>query len=163
LVIVQFVESMGGIRAVQTFRRERRNQEIFERVNNDYRAANTVAFQLIAKFSPAIKVIGNITIAVVLTFGGYLVLNGHAEIGVLALGVSLARHGHADIGVLAAFLLSLGRFFEPMQDLSMFYNTLQSASAALEKLAGVLSEKPAVPEPVAPVAVPERRGEITFT
>jgi ABC-type multidrug transport system fused ATPase/permease subunit len=146
LVIVQFVESMGGIRAVQTFRRERRNQEIFERVNNDYKAANTVAFQLIAKFSPAIKVIGNITIAVVLTFGGYLVLGGHAE-----------------IGVLAAFLLYLRRFFEPMQDLSMFYNTLQSASAALEKLAGVLSEKPAVPEPVEPVAVPEPRGEITFT
>ncbi|HEY7174987.1 MAG TPA: ABC transporter ATP-binding protein, partial [Micromonosporaceae bacterium] len=146
LVIVQFVESMGGIRAVQTFRRERRNQEIFERVNNDYRAANTVAFNLIAKFSPAIKVIGNVTVAVVLTFGGYLVLNGHAE-----------------IGVLAAFLLYLRRFFEPMQDLSMFYNTLQSASAALEKLAGVLSEKPAVPEPETPVTVPARRGEITFT
>ena len=37
LVIVQFVESMGGMRAVQTFRRESRNQEIFERVNDDYR------------------------------------------------------------------------------------------------------------------------------
>src|SRR4029079_10814501 len=84
LVIVQFVESMGGIRAVQTFRRERRNQQIFERVNADYKAANTVAFNLIAKFSPAIKVIGNVTVAVVLTYGGYLVIHGQAEIGVLA-------------------------------------------------------------------------------
>jgi ABC-type multidrug transport system fused ATPase/permease subunit len=146
LVIVQFVESMGGIRAVQTFRRERRNQEIFERVNEDYRGANTVAMQLIAKYSPAIKVIGNVTIAVVLTYGGYLVINGHAE-----------------VGVLAAFLLYLRRFFEPMQDLSMFYNTLQSASAALEKLSGVLSEPPAVPEPTTPVALAASRGEITFT
>ena len=40
LVIVHFVESLGGIRAVQAFRREPRNQEIFEELNDDYRAAN---------------------------------------------------------------------------------------------------------------------------
>ncbi len=145
LVIVQFVESMGGIRAVQTFRREGRNQEIFESVNEDYRLANTKAFRLIAIFSPMIKVIGNVTIAVVLTYGGYRAL-----------------HGETDIGVLAAFLLYLRRFFEPMQDLSMFYNSLQSASAALEKLAGVLSEKPAVPEPIEPTPMPASTGEIKF-
>jgi ATP-binding cassette, subfamily B, bacterial len=145
LVIVQFVESMGGIRAVQTFRRERRNQEIFEAVNADYKAANTRAFQLIAIFSPMIKVIGNVTIAVVLTYGGYLAL-----------------HHQTQIGVLAAFLLYLRRFFDPMQDLSMFYNSLQSASAALEKLAGVLDEKPAVPEPANPTAMPASTGKIDF-
>jgi ATP-binding cassette, subfamily B, bacterial len=145
LVIVQFVESMGGIRAVQTFRREARNQEIFEGVNADYQKANTKAFQLIAIFSPVIKVIGNVTIAVVLTYGGYRAL-----------------HGQTEVGVLAAFLLYLRRFFEPMQDLSMFYNSLQSASAALEKLAGVLSEKPAVPEPLTPTPMPHSVGEISF-
>jgi len=145
LVIVQFVESMGGIRAVQTFRREPRNQEIFESVNADYKAANTRAFQLIAIFSPMIKVIGNVTVAVVLTYGGYLAL-----------------HHQTQVGVLAAFLLYLRRFFDPMQDLSMFYNSLQSASAALEKLAGVLDEKPAVPEPTAPRALAASTGEIAF-
>ncbi len=145
LVIVQFVESMGGIRAVQTFRREGRNQEIFEAVNGDYQRANTKAFQLIAVFSPMIKVIGNVTIAVVLTYGGYRAL-----------------HGETEVGVLAAFLLYLRRFFEPMQDLSMFYNSLQSASAALEKLAGVLSEKPAVPEPVTPTPMRASAGDISF-
>jgi ATP-binding cassette, subfamily B, bacterial len=145
LVIVQFVESMGGIRAVATFRREHRNQQIFDRVNDDYRTANTRAFLLIAFFSPLIKVIGNVTIAVVLTYGGYLVL-----------------HGRADVGVLAAFLLYLRRFFEPMQDLSMFYNTLQSASAATEKLAGVLAEEPAVPEPLRPRTISDGRGRIEF-
>ncbi|HEY2796224.1 MAG TPA: ABC transporter ATP-binding protein, partial [Micromonosporaceae bacterium] len=146
LVIVQFVESMGGMRAVQTFRRERRNQEIFEAVNGDYKKANTVAFQLIAVFSPTIKVIGNVTIAVVLTYGGYRVL-----------------HGHTEIGVLAAFLLYLRRFFEPMQDLSMFYNSLQSATAALEKLAGVLAEPASVPEPDEPVALPAAiKGDLRF-
>jgi ABC-type multidrug transport system fused ATPase/permease subunit len=145
LVIVQFVESMGGMRAVQTFRREPRNQEIFHGVNTDYRDANAQAMRAIAVFSPGIKIIGNLTIATVLTFGGYLVIGGHAE-----------------VGVLAAFLLYLRRFFEPMQDLSMFYNSLQSATAALEKLAGVMAEAPSVPEPTDPVPLPAARGEVRF-
>jgi ATP-binding cassette subfamily B protein len=154
LVIVHFVESMGGMRAVQAFRREPRNQEIFEAVNNDYRAANLTAFRLIAKFSPGIKVIGNVTIAVVLTYGGYRALGG-AEAGAL------------DVGVLAAFLLYLRRFFEPMQELSQFYNALQSATAALEKLSGVLQERPDVPEPDRPVLLTgsgeaRARGEVRF-
>ncbi|MGN9913250.1 ABC transporter ATP-binding protein [Phytohabitans sp. LJ34] len=141
LVIVHFVESLGGIRAVQAFRREPRNQQIFEDLNDDYRRANLHAFRLIAVYSPGIKVIGNIAIAVVLTYGGWQVMQGHTE-----------------IGVLAAFLLYLRRFFEPMQELSQFYNALQSATAALEKLAGVLDEKPSVPAPAKPVALPADAG-----
>ncbi|BCB79898.1 ABC transporter ATP-binding protein [Phytohabitans flavus] len=146
LVIVHFVESLGGIRAVQAFRREPRNQQIFEDLNDDYRQANLHAFRLIAIYSPGIKVIGNIAIAVVLTYGGWQVM-----------------HGHTEIGVLAAFLLYLRRFFEPMQELSQFYNVLQSATAALEKLAGVLDEKPAVPEPATAAALPAGGGgALTF-
>ena len=63
LVIVHFVESMGGIRAVQAFRREPRNQEIFDDVNDQYRRANLVAFRLVAWFMPGIRLIGNVTIA----------------------------------------------------------------------------------------------------
>jgi ABC-type multidrug transport system fused ATPase/permease subunit len=145
LVIVHFVESLGGIRAVQAFRREPRNQEIFQVVNDNYRAANLVAFRLIAKFSPGIKVIGNITIAVVLTYGAYRALDGRME-----------------VGVLAAFLLYLRRFFEPMQELSQFYNALQSATAALEKLSGVLQEAPGVPEPQHPNPLSNARGRVSF-
>jgi ATP-binding cassette subfamily B protein len=141
LVIVHFVESLGGIRAVQAFRREPRNQEIFEAVNDDYRRANLTAWRLIATYSPGIKVIGNVTIAVVLTYGGYRVLEGNAE-----------------IGVLAAFLLYLRRFFEPMQELSQFYNSLQSATAALEKLSGVLDERPALAEPERPTPLARDGG-----
>ncbi|GAB3504278.1 ABC transporter ATP-binding protein [Phytohabitans suffuscus] len=146
LVIVHFVESLGGIRAVQAFRREPRNQQIFEDLNDDYRRANLHAFRLIAIYSPGIKVIGNIAIAAVLTYGGWQVM-----------------HGHTEIGVLAAFLLYLRRFFEPMQELSQFYNALQSATAALEKLAGVLDEKPAVPEPSTAVALPAGGGALSFS
>jgi ABC-type multidrug transport system fused ATPase/permease subunit len=143
LVIVHFVESLGGIRAVQAFRREDRNQEIFEELNLDYRRANERAFKLVAIFAPGIKLIGNITIAVVLVYGGYRVMDGAIE-----------------IGILAAFLLYLRRFFEPMQELSMFYNSLQSATAALEKLSGVLEETPTVAEPLNPVPLPQARGQL---
>ena len=145
LVIVHFVESMGGIRAVQAFRREPRNQEIFDDVNEQYRAANLVAFRLVAWFMPGIRLIGNVTIAVVLLYGGYL-----------------AFHGEVTVGVLAAFLLYLRQFFEPMQEISQFYNTFQSASAALEKLSGVLEEEPGVAEPKDPVPLPDPQGALTF-
>jgi len=66
--------------------------------------------------------------------------------------------------VLAAFLIYLRRFFEPMQELSQFYNALQSATAALEKLSGVLQEAPGVPEPSVPRPPAARpyRGEVAF-
>jgi ABC-type multidrug transport system fused ATPase/permease subunit len=143
LVIVHFVESLGGIRAVQAFRREGRNNEIFGALNADYRRANERAFKLVALFAPGIKVIGNVTIAIVMVYGASRVIGGDAQ-----------------VGVLAAFLLYLRRFFEPMQDLSMFYNSLQSATAALEKLSGVLEEPPAVPEPSRPTPLTEPRGRI---
>jgi ABC-type multidrug transport system fused ATPase/permease subunit len=47
-----------------------------------------------------------------------------------------------------------------MQEISQFYNTFQSASAALEKLSGVLEERPDVPEPPHPVAMATARGAV---
>ncbi|WBC12208.1 ABC transporter ATP-binding protein [Micromonospora sp. WMMA1947] len=147
LVIVHFVESLRGIRAVQAYRREDRNDRIFGAVNDDYRRSSLRAFRLIAIYSPGIRLIGNLTAAVVLGYGGWRVLGGGVE-----------------VGVLAAFLLYLRRFFEPMEELSQFYNSLQSATAALEKLAGVLDEHPAVPEPARPLPLPggPPRGAIVF-
>ncbi|WP_091458516.1 ABC transporter ATP-binding protein [Micromonospora inyonensis] len=147
LVIIHLVESLRGIRAVQAYRREARNQRIFEAVNDDYRRSSVHAFQLIAVYSPGIKLVGNVTVAGVLTYGGWRVLGGRL-----------------DLGVLAAFLLYLRRFFEPMQELSQFYNALQSATAGLEKLAGVLDERPEVAEPTRPEPLPAGgvRGAVRF-
>ncbi len=143
VVIVHFVETIGGMRAVQAFRREGRNQDIFEAVDDDYRAANERAFRLVGMFMPGIKLIGNVTVAVVLIYGAHL-----------------AYHDEVTVGVLAAFLLYLRQFFEPMQEISQFYNTFQSASAALEKLSGVLEEEPSVPEPVSPTPLPAAAGDL---
>jgi ABC-type multidrug transport system fused ATPase/permease subunit len=145
LVIVQFVETMTGIKAVQAYRRGPRNQEIFDEVADRYRADNEQTFRQLAIFMPAVKLVGNLTTGVVLLYGGYRVL-----------------HGEMTIGTLAAFLLYLRMFFEPMQEISQFFNTFQSASSALEKLAGVLAQKPAIADPPVPVHPERVRGEIAF-
>jgi len=136
-VIVQFVETFGGIRAVQAFRREHRNEEIFGELNGDYAAASLRSSRLIAIYSPGITLVGNLAIGAVLLYGGLRVVDGDMK-----------------VGVLVTFLLYLQRFFEPLQDLSQFYNTFQSAAAALEKISGVLDEPPAVAEPRRPVPLP---------
>jgi len=145
LVIVQFVETMTGIKAVQAYRREPRNQEIFEEVADRYRDINEKTFKLLAVFMPGVKLVGNITTGVVLLYGGYRVL-----------------HGQMTIGTLAAFLLYLRMFFEPMQEISQFFNTFQSAASALEKLAGVLAEQPAITDPARPVTLTDVRGDVEF-
>ncbi|MFC3980218.1 ABC transporter ATP-binding protein [Streptosporangium jomthongense] len=145
LLIVHFVESMAGVRAVQAFRREPRNQEIFGRLNVDYRDANIRGMRLISIFAPVVKLIGNVTIAAILLYGGWLALGGHVT-----------------VGVLAAFLLYLRQFYEPMQEISQFYNAFQSAGAALEKLSGVLEERPDVAEPRDPVPLVRPRGGVRF-
>jgi ATP-binding cassette subfamily B protein len=137
LVIVHFTESLGGIRAVHAFRREPRNQAIFDDVNDRYRQANAWSVRLGAVYGPGLKLLGHVTIAVVMVYGAMRVLDGRIT-----------------VGVLAAFLLYLRRFFEPMQDLSQFYNVFQAAAAALEKLSGVLEEEPAVVEPKRPTRLP---------
>jgi ABC-type multidrug transport system fused ATPase/permease subunit len=146
LLIVQFVETFNGIRAVQAFRREPRNDAIFHSLNADYRDANRTVFDLHAIFIPGVTLIGNVATVIVLFVGGYRVAEG---------GLAL--------GVLTAFLLYLRSFYGPMEDVAMFYNSLQSATAALEKLALVLADKPAVPEPENPVPLPRpTAGEVRF-
>ena len=145
LLIVQFVETMTGVKAVQAYRREPRNQEIFDGLADRYRDINIHTMRLVAIFMPGVKLIGNLTTGVVLLYGGYL-----------------AMHGEMTIGVLTAFLLYLRMFFEPMQEITQFYNTFQSATSALEKLSVVLAEKPAIDDPAEPTPLHDVKGEVTF-
>jgi ABC-type multidrug transport system fused ATPase/permease subunit len=143
LVIVHFVESLGGIRAVHAFRREPRNQEIFDDVNDRYRAANVHSARLAGVYGPGVRGLGHLTTVVVLLYGGSRVVDGQMT-----------------LGVLAAYLLYLRRFFEPLQELSQFYNLFQAAAAGLEKISGILAEDPSVPEPERPVALLSPRGDV---
>lgn len=145
LVIVHFVESLGGIRAVQAFGREPRNQQIMQEVNAQYCDANVESIRLLSVLDPGLQFFGRISTAAVLLFGGYRVL-----------------HHEFNVGFLVSFVLYVRRFFDPMQVLTQVYNLLQAAGAALQNLGGVLDEEPSVPEPLVPV-VPERvDGRVAF-
>jgi ATP-binding cassette subfamily B protein len=144
-LIVQFTETMNGLRAVLTFRRESRNAAIFSKFNQENAQANGDGFIALGFFTPAVRLVGNLTLTLVMILGAVQVI-----------------HGSVEVGVLAAFLLYVRRMYDPLDELAMFYNSYQSASAALEKLSGLLEEVPAVPEPTKPVPMPHVEGHVTF-
>jgi ATP-binding cassette subfamily B protein len=144
-LIVQFVETMTGIRAVKAFRKEKRNEKEFAGLVEDYRDSNGKVIQLFGIFDPGLVLIGNVALAVVLLVGGFRVA-----------GESLA------IGVLLAAMLYTRQFFAPAEEMAMFYNSYQSATAALEKISGVLEETPSVPDPVKPVDLWRAKGHVVF-
>jgi len=145
-VIVQFVETMNGMRAVQAFRRESRNESIMEGLNSAYADANRTTLTVIARYMCILRLVGNVSLAAVLAYGAVRVAGGSLE-----------------LGVLAAFTLYLRRFYDPLDELAMFFNAYQSSSAALEKISGVLEEPLSVPEPLRPVPLPSPGlGEVRF-
>ena len=144
-LIVHFVETMTGIRAVKAFRKEKRNQEEYSELVEDYRFVNAKVIQLFGIYDPSLIVIGNVATAAVLLFGGLRVIEGDIGIGVLTAAILYAR-----------------RFFDPMEGLAMFYNAYQSANSSLEKISGVLEEQPTVPEPAKPVALKNPKGKLEF-
>lgn len=144
-LIVNFVENMTGIRAVQAFRREGRNNEIYGDLTEAYRANTARTMGLNGVYDPTLHLIGNITVAIALAIGGFRVLDGGME-----------------VGVLVASLLYTKRFFQPVTRMAMFYNSFQSAAAALEKISGLLEEVPSVRQDPEPVDLGHARGELRF-
>ena len=144
-LIVHFVETMTGIRAVKAFRKEKRNEATYGVLVEDYRHINARVIQLFGIYDPGLIVIGNITVAAILLSGGMRVLEGSLGIGVLTAAILYAR-----------------RFYDPMEDLAMFYNSYQSANSALEKISGVLEEQPSVPEAVGFKPLKDAKGLVRF-
>ncbi|MCC2033714.1 ABC transporter ATP-binding protein [Microbacterium allomyrinae] len=144
-LIVQFVETMAGNRAVQAFHRERHDIARHRELADDYRLTDQRAVGLIGVYNPGLVLIGNVTVAAVLAVDGYRVFAGELS-----------------VGVLIAALLYAKRFFAPVQEMAQFYNSLQSSVAALEKISGLLEEEPSVAAPARPVALPRASGRIDF-
>jgi ATP-binding cassette subfamily B protein len=144
-VIVKFVESMTGIRAVKAFRREERNDQEFGDLALSYRDVNIRSIRLFGTFEPGLMAVASIAIAMVVLWGGIRVSTG-------ALG----------LGFLLSAVLYVRNFFSPLQEVAFFLNSYQSAVAALEKVSGVLEEEPTVPDPKRPVDLWQARGHVRF-
>ncbi|HWC37097.1 MAG TPA: ABC transporter ATP-binding protein [Acidimicrobiales bacterium] len=110
-------ESLSGIRVVQAFAREESQNEVFVSHNRAQLDANLRAVRISARYFPVIELAGIGTMAIIVGVGGVLV---HAKF--------------ITVGTVAAFALYLTNLFEPMQQLSQLFNTVQQAGAALKKL-----------------------------
>jgi ATP-binding cassette, subfamily B, bacterial len=143
VVTVQLQESLAGVRAIQSFRRERASAGRLREANHAERAAHRRTIALASFFFPGIEFLGTAATVVVLGVGGQRVLAGDLE-----------------IGTLAAFLLYLRNLFDPVQQLSELYDSFQSATAGAERVGTVLAERPSVREAPDPVPLPDPRGDV---
>ncbi|WP_431774959.1 ABC transporter ATP-binding protein [Streptomyces cucumeris] len=141
-VIVAFTETMNGIRPVQAFRRERANDARFRELNDRHEQSNGDAILEMARYVVGSRLVANTAVAAIVLWGAYRVASG---------GLAL--------GVLAAAALYLRRLYDPIDRLGMFLNSYQSAAASLEKIAGLLAQRPSVPEPAEPLPLPPRPAE----
>jgi ATP-binding cassette subfamily B protein len=127
LVTATLAEDIAGMRVVQAFTRERAAFENFRTVAQRYRQANMQTVILNGIYFPIVDLLSSVALAVVLAYGGHLYFNGTLT-----------------LGTLFAFMLYVQNFFDPVQQLSQLYNTFLSATAALDKIIGVLDEPPEV-------------------
>jgi ATP-binding cassette subfamily B protein len=130
-------EGLSGVRVVQAFAQEGPLLERFHGTNEAQYEAHLRAERIASIYTPAIELSHAVVIAGILGMGGFLV---NAEL--------------ATIGVVSAFILYLQRVFEPIQQLSQFFNQIQASGAALKKLYALLDEGPDVEERPGAVDLP---------
>jgi ATP-binding cassette subfamily B protein len=145
LLTATLAEDIAGMRVVQAFTREEAANANFRAVALRYRESNMQTVVLNGLYFPFVDLLSTVALAVVLGYGGHLYF---------AHQISL--------GTLFAFMLYVQNFFDPVQQLSQLYNTFLSATAALDKIIGVLEQQPEVEDRPAAHALPVIEGHVRF-
>ncbi|MGF1537728.1 MAG: ABC transporter ATP-binding protein, partial [Elainellaceae cyanobacterium] len=138
-------EDIGSVREAQAFNRTQLNIEEFDSLNAANRRANVQAVAVTAAFLPSIDFLNTLAIAGVMTYGGYLAVNGVMT-----------------VGTVTAFLLYVQQFFRPIQILSQFYTQAQSALAGLDRIFALLDEPATLKDAPDADEMPPIRGEVRF-
>jgi ATP-binding cassette subfamily B protein len=138
-------ETLSGIRVVRTFGQEPMHLRRFTQLNERNRDANMTTVNLNAAYFPSVELMSALATVGILLFGGFQVLNGHVE-----------------IGVLVGFIAALNGFFDPINQLSQVYTTYQSGMAALDKIFELLDTEPDLVDAPGAYDLPPIRGEIRF-
>jgi ATP-binding cassette subfamily B protein len=143
-------ETVTGMKVVQLFTREARNQREFEAMNAEHRDAWINSIRYDAALFAAVEIAGGISVAVIVGYGA----------------------GFATAGTLYVFIDWMRRFFMPLRDLSAKYSVMQSAMASTERIFQLFDTDPAIrdqqSEPgerkAAPVVAARQasRGEVVF-
>ena len=144
-VVGDLAEDLSGMRVIQAFAQEKASQERFDKVNVENRNAYINAMSLSFVFLPTIEFLGMLATGIVLWFGGRFVI---AE--------------EVTLGVMVAFLSYVTRFFNPIQELSRMYTTLQSAMAGGEQVLRLLDTPIDVADRENALELEKVEGEIEF-
>jgi ATP-binding cassette subfamily B protein len=130
-------EGLSGVRVIQAYGRESEQVRRFTSTSRDLYDAHMDSVRISAWYLPVIEFSGVFTTAMAVGVGGWLVANGTVTIGTVTF-----------------FLLTLSNLFEPVQQLSQLFNTVQSAGAGLNKLFELLDTPADVPERAGAVELP---------
>jgi ABC-type multidrug transport system fused ATPase/permease subunit len=145
-VVGDLAEDLSGMRVIQAFAQEDLSHERFEEANRANRDANLSAMSLSFIFLPAVEFLGMLATGIVLWFGG------------------LAVAGDAlTLGVVVAFLAYVSRFFQPIQELSQLYSTMQSAMAGGERVLDLLDTEPEVIDQPEAIEIPPVAGHVELS
>jgi ATP-binding cassette subfamily B multidrug efflux pump len=142
-VVGDLAEAIGGMRVIQAFAREEAARRRFREVNRANRDANIEATSLSFVYMPVMDLLAAVATAVVLWFGGRAVVGGSLT-----------------LGTVVAFLSYVTRFFQPVQELSQLYATLQAAMAGGERVLELLDTEPSVRDEIGAREMPPIRGAI---
>jgi ABC-type multidrug transport system fused ATPase/permease subunit len=147
LVTATLAEDIAGMRMVQAFTREERATENFRSVAREYRDSNMETVMLNGFYFPFVSLLATLCLAIVLAYGGHRYFE-HPSV--------------AALGTLLAFMLLVNNFFDPIQQLSQLYSTFLSATAALDKIIGVLDEAPDVVDHPGALPLAHIAGHVRF-
>ena len=142
-LLADLQESLSGIRIMTANNRRRHNLVAHRNIVGEHLDANVYTARVGAGYGAATDVIGVVGQALILLFGGRMVLSGSLQ-----------------IGELTAFVLYLTAFFAPIQQLVQLYNTYQQGQAAIAKLRDLLATDPSVAERAGATVLPALEGEI---
>lgn len=144
-VSAKMEESVSGMKEIQSYSREGETRQEFRQVNRSNMKANVEAGQVMSAFWPAVRVFTALGNFLVLLFGGRAVMDGTLS-----------------VGVLFGFMGYLGRFFWPIQDLSGFWNNVQSALAASERVFDIMDTPRGIGDKPDAVELPRIEGHIEY-
>jgi len=144
-VVGNLAEDINGVRAIQAFSQEDTSQQRFQEINVANRDTYINAMSLSFIFLPSIEFMGILATGIVLGVGGWWVIQGSVT-----------------LGVLVAFLSYVTRFFQPIQELSRLYTTLQSAMAGGEQVIKLLETPAEVADAPDAIELPPIRGQVVM-
>jgi ATP-binding cassette subfamily B multidrug efflux pump len=142
-VVGDLAEDLSGMRVIQAFAQEDVTRERFDEVNRANRDAYISAMSLSFVFLPSVEFLSMLATGIVLWAGG----------------LTVAR-GDLTLGVVVAFLAYVSRFFQPIQELSQLYTTMQAAMAGGERVVDLLDTQPEVQNCPGAVEMPPIAGRV---